>query len=182
MGTAGSDGGFAVWLTGPPASGKSTLARALAAALERRGVRPEILESDAVRRVLTPNPRYDDEEREAFYRALAWLAALLARRGVAVIIDATAQRRAWRDRARQEIPRFLEVHVDCPLELRVARDPKGLYRAAAQGATHSLPGLQAPYEAPEAPDLAVRTDQEPAAAAAERISSLIARRGWVLTN
>lgn len=178
MPTAASEDGFAVWLTGPPAAGKSTIARALAAGLERRERRPEVLESDALRRVLTPRPRYDDEERDTFYGALAWIAALLARRGVPVVVDATAQRRAWRDRARREIPRFLEVFVDCPLELRVARDPKGLYKAAARGAATSLPGLQAPYEPPETPELIVRTDLESAESAAERILALLTERGW----
>ncbi len=169
-----SEPGFAIWLTGPPASGKSTIARALADALGD----VEVLESDAVRRVLTPEPRYDDPEREQFYAALAWAAALLARRGVPVVVDATAQRRAWRERARREIPRFLEVFVDCPLELRIARDPKGLYRAAAEGGTSTLPGLQTPYEPPLQPDLVVRTDRESAEAGAARILALLKARQW----
>jgi adenylylsulfate kinase len=178
MPTAASEAGFAVWLTGPPAAGKSTIARALAAGLAGRGCRVEHLESDALRRLLTPRPRYDAEEREVFYGALGWIAARLAAHGAAVVVDATAQRRAWRDRARREIPRFAEVFVDCPPELRAARDPKGLYRTAAQGGTSTLPGLQAPYEPPEAPELTVRTDQEPAEASAARILSFLARRGW----
>ena len=169
-----SEPGFAVWLTGPPASGKSTIARALATALGD----VEVLESDAVRRVLTPQPRYDEPERELFYGALAWAAALLVRRGAAVVVDATAQRRAWRDRARRDIPRFLEVLVDCPLELRQARDPKGLYREAAEGRTSTLPGLQTPYEPPEAPELTIRTDRETPEAGAARILALIHEREW----
>ena len=179
MPTAASEAGFAVWLTGPPAAGKSTIARALAAELERRGRPPNVLESDVLRLLVTPVPSYDAEERERFYGTLADIAVRLAREGAAVVVDATAHRRAWRDRARREIPRFLEVFVDCPPEGRKARDPKGLYRAAAQGGASTLPGLQTPYEPPEAPELTVRTDQESAESAAARILALLAARGLV---
>jgi len=102
---------FAVWLTGLPASGKSTIARALAAELAGKGVRAALLESDAVRREISPLPKYDDASRDAFYATLAYLARVLVLHGVPVIVDATANRRAYRDRAREAIPHFLEVHV-----------------------------------------------------------------------
>jgi len=85
---------FAVWLTGLPASGKSTVARALAAELGGKGIRAAVLESDAVRREITPNARYGEAEREAFYSTLAYLARVLVLHGVPVIVDATANRRA----------------------------------------------------------------------------------------
>jgi len=143
---------FAVWITGLPASGKSTLAAALHAELARRGVDAEVLESDGLRRVLTPRPRYDEEERDAFYGAMLHIGGLLLRHGVPVIFDATANLRRYRDRARALIPRFFEVYVDTPLEVCRARDPKGLYRKAPG----SLPGLQAPYEPPLHPDFTGR--------------------------
>lgn len=156
---------FAIWLTGPPGAGKSTIAEALLA----RGLKAARLESDVLREKLTPGAGYDDAGREIFYGALVWLGRLLVDHGVSVIFDATAPRRAWRDRARGEIARFMEVHVDCPLELRAARDPKGLYRKAAAGGIATLPGLQAAYEPPLAPELTVRTDLESPEAAAGRI-------------
>ena len=106
---------FAVWLTGLPASGKSTVARALAAELGGKGIRAAVLESDAVRREIAPNAGYGEAERDAFYATLAFLARVLVLHGVPVIVDATANRRAYRDRARAAIPRFLEAHVRCPL-------------------------------------------------------------------
>jgi len=165
---------FALWLTGPPGAGKSTISDALF----RRGLDAARLESDVLRKVLMPKATYEDEDRDIFYGALLWIGRLLVDHGVSVVFDATAARRVWRDRARQAIEKFLEVHVDCPKELRAARDPKGLYREAAAGKISALPGLQAPYEPPLVPDLVVRTDRESPDAAAERIHAALKSRGW----
>jgi adenylylsulfate kinase len=167
---------FAVWVTGLPASGKSTLVAALKAQLASRGVDVAVLESDAVRPVFTPNPSYSEQERETFYRQFAFVGALLARHGVPVIFDATANRRAYRELARREIPRFVEVYVDCPLETCMARDPKGIYRNAREGGT--VPGLQARYEPPEHPGAVVHAGESPETAA-RRIVALLEEKGFV---
>ena len=96
---------LAIWLTGLPASGKSTIVTALIPQLENLGRPIEVLESDAVRRILTPAPTYSQAERDLFYRALAFMGARLVVHGVTVIFDATANRRAYRDFARSLIPR-----------------------------------------------------------------------------
>jgi adenylylsulfate kinase len=166
--------GFAVWITGLPASGKSTVATSLAAALRARGIEVEVLESDALRQVFTPHPRYDEKERDEFYGQIAHLGALLSRHGIAVIFDATANLRAYRDRARQQIPRFLEVYVDTPLEVCMHRDPKNIYR---QGL--AVPGLQAPYEPPLDPDLVIHGEQEPPESAARRIIAMLIESGLI---
>ena len=166
--------GFAVWITGLPASGKSTVAAALASELRARGVDVEVLESDVLRRIFTPQPRYDEAERDAFYGQVAYIGALLARHGVAVIFDATANLRTYRDRARQQIPRFLEVYVDTPLEVCITRDPKGVYREG-----RAVPGLQASYEPPLHPDLVIHGDQEPPENAAHRIVAKLIGSGLV---
>lgn len=166
--------GFAVWITGLPASGKSTVAAALASELRARGVDVEVLESDALRQIFTPHPRYDEEERDAFYGQIAHLAASLARHGVAVIIDATGNRRLYRDRARQQIPRFFEVYVDTPLEVCMSRDPKGIYRDGRQ-----VPGLQAAYEPPLHPDAVIHGDREPSESAARRIVAVLIGSGAI---
>jgi adenylylsulfate kinase len=168
---------FAVWLTGLPASGKSTTARALAKELEGRGVDCDVLESDELRKVLTPHPRYDEEEREDFYRQMAWIGALLVRHGVAVLFDATAHRRIYREQARREIPSFVEVYVSCPLEVCMARDPKGIYRAAAAGG--QVPGLQAPYEPPVEPDVLIHGDRDDPAESAKRVLAALEQKGFL---
>lgn len=170
---------FAVWLTGLPASGKSTVARALAAELAGKGIRAALLESDAVRREITPRPKYGDEERESFYATLAYLARMLVLHGVPVIVDATANRRAYRDRARAAIPSFLEVHVRCPLAVCQARDPKGIYRRGAEGTAQNVPGVSAPYEPPLLPEVVVDGAREDPAAAAGRIVSVLEKKGFL---
>lgn len=171
--------GFAVWLTGFPASGKSTIARFLAALLAGHGARAFVLDSDDLRSLITPKPRYDAAERDRFYGTLADLARTLSENGVPVLVAATANRRAYRDRARAGIPRFLEVHVACPLEVCRKRDPKGIYRRAAAGTARNVPGVSAPYEPPLRPEVVVDGYRDPAGKSAQAIFSVIASRGYL---
>src|SRR5678810_636823 len=115
---------FAIWITGLPASGKSTIVFALRPQLKALGLTVDVLESDAVRRLLTPQATYSLEERDLFYRALAFTGQRLVEHGVTVVFDATASRQNYRDLARSMIPRFLEVAVECPLEVCMQRDRK----------------------------------------------------------
>jgi adenylylsulfate kinase len=161
--------GCAIWLTGLPASGKSTIVAALIPQLQSLGRPVEVLESDTVRRVLTPTPTYSRDERDLFYRALALMGARLAAHGVTVIFDATANRRAYRDFARSLIPQFIEVAVECPLELCMQRDYKGTYQRGRRGESSTVPGLQEPYEAPINPEVRIDTTKVTASEAAEVI-------------
>jgi adenylylsulfate kinase len=170
---------WAIWVTGRPGSGKSTVARAAAARLAERGVPVTVLELDRIRHVLTPSPTYTAAEREVVYRALVSMARALTEAGVPVVIDATAHRRAWRDLARASIARFAEVQLDCPIEVAQARErtrprgaaPPDIYASAGRpGAT--VPGVDVPYERAEAADLTVDTSAEDVATAAEGIAAL----------
>ena len=145
---------FAVWLTGLSGSGKSAIARELLAQLHARGVDAAVLESDVMRRQLTPYPRYDEADRDFFYGAIAGIALVLVK-SRPVIIDATANLRRYRDAARSRIARFAEVHVDTPLEVCRARDTKGLYKGDAK----NLPGVGALYEPPPRPEVVVHGDR-----------------------
>lgn len=170
---------FALWITGLPASGKSTITRHVKALLASRGIDVAVLESDELRKVLTPHPRYDEQERETFYAQMVYIGALLVKHGVPVIFDATANLRAYRDRAREQIARFLEIYVDVPIAVSIERDPKGIYRKAREGTADSVPGLQAPYEPPLRPDLVIRGDQEASKAAADRVIELLLEKGYI---
>ena len=134
--------GWAIWITGLPASGKSSVTKALKEKLEEQGVGVQILESDIVRRVLTPNPTYLPEEREIFYNSLVYIGVLLTQNGVNVIFDATANRRRWRRAARGLINDFLQVYIRCPMEVCRERDPKGIYRRADMFEAVHVPGMQ----------------------------------------
>jgi len=170
---------FAVWITGLPASGKSTIAAELSAQLAARGIDVAVLESDELRKIFTPHSHYDPEERDTFYRQMVYVGTLLTRHGIPVIFDATANRRAYRDRARHEILKFLEVYVECSLATCIARDPKGIYRRARDGAAETVPGLQAEYEVPERPEVVLREDHETPEEAAHKIISKLGAMGYL---
>ena len=170
---------FAVWITGLPASGKSTVAFALAKQLENLELKVTILESDAMRKLFSANPQYDDRERDYFYGSLAFVGRVLTEHGISVIFDATANRRSYRERARQQIPHFIEVFVDCPLDVCIRRDPKGIYRKAQRGEAQHVPGLQTRYEPPLNLAVVVRGDQDYPEGAARRIVELLFSKGYV---
>jgi adenylylsulfate kinase len=156
-------------MTGLPASGKSTITAKLIIELNARGIDVALLESDELRKIFTPHPRYDLEERDIFYRQMVYVGGLLTQHGVPVIFDATANRRAYRDWARGQISKFVEAYVECPLTTCVARDPKGIYRRARYGAAETVPGLQTAYEAPQNPEVVLHGDREAPEDAARRI-------------
>ena len=135
---------WAIWVTGLPGCGKSTVAREAAARLAQAGAPVALLELDRMRTVVTPHPTYSEAEREIVYRSLVFAAVSLTEAGMPVIVDATAHRRAWRDLARTSIKRFAEVQIDCPLEVARAREgartsgaaPRAIYAGAGGAGRH----------------------------------------------
>jgi len=168
--------GFAVWITGVPASGKSSITRELVGKLNEQGVLPAVLESDVLRSILTPEPTYSPDERDRFYRQMAQIGEMLCREGIPVIFDATANRREYRNHARSGITSFLEVLVECPLELCRRRDPKGIYAAADLGKASHVPGVQEPFEPPLEPDIVVDGRDDPRISADAIVRRLRERR------
>ena len=175
---------WAIWITGLPGSGKSALARETArqlSALDGR-VTITVLELDEIRRGLTPTPTYRDEERDLVYRVLAWIAATLTEAGVPVIVDATAHRRAWRDRARARIGRFAEVQLVCPLELCREREekrtgshaPRAIYARAGRAGAR-VPGVDVAYEPALSPELSLDTATRPLAELVGEVVALARR-------
>jgi adenylylsulfate kinase len=164
---------LAVWITGLPASGKSTLAAALARQIREMGIDVTVLESDVLRKVFSRHPGYDEQDREYFYGSLAFIGHVLTDHGISVIFDATANRRSYRDGSRKQISRFVEVFVECPLETCIHRDP------AREGEASHVPGVQEVYEPPERPDIVVRGDHDNPEEAARRVIDLLARKSFL---
>ena len=178
---------FAVWFTGLPGSGKTAVASRTSSILEKKGIKVKILQLDEIRRVLTPDPKYTDEERDIVYASLAYMAKLLTESGVNVFIDATGNRRKYRDNARNIIPQFAEVFIRCSLEVCMEREarrkaafsPKGIYKKSAQSGAN-VPGVNVPYEEPLLPEIVIDSDrmkpEESAKKVADAIISLFGER------
>jgi len=169
---------WVVWFTGLPGCGKTTIAQHTKALLEDKDIPSKTLQLDEVRKVITPQPRYTEEEREIVYASLAYMAMLLYEAGVNVIVDATANRRKYRDLARDLVPRFAEIFVKAPLEVCMAREsvrkaefsPSGIYRKAREGA--AVPGIGVTYEEPPNPEVVVDSSEM----SPEQCAELVARR------
>jgi len=156
-----SCGGATLWLTGLPASGKSTIASALEHALVMRGIHAYRLDGDNVRHGLNSNLGFSREDRAENIRRIGEVAKLFADSGciaiTAFISPYTADREIVRRMHRESDLVFLEVLVDCPLQECVRRDPKGQYHRARAGEIKGFTGVDDPYEAPLHPDLVLKT-------------------------
>ncbi|MAU00180.1 MAG: adenylyl-sulfate kinase [Anaerolineaceae bacterium] len=170
---------FVLWLTGLPASGKTSIAKELVQILKQKNIHCQLLDSDEMRQRLTPNPTYSEAEREQFYRTLAYIAELLTGNGVPVIIAATGHKQHYRDAAREHIANFAEIYVKCSLATAMARDTKGIYQMAQEGKATAVPGLQVPYEAPTSPEIIVDTDAHTAAEGAHIIFNHLTQQGMI---
>jgi adenylylsulfate kinase len=168
-----------VWLTGLPASGKTTIARALEAALRVEGIPTEVLDGDELRGVLSPDLGFSQADRELHNRRVIYLAKLLSRNGVMTIVALISPYRAVRDAARQELGRFVEVWVKCSIEECIRRDPKGHYRRALTGENAQMTGVQAPYEPPEHPELILDTEQWPPERCVAELWRVLLEQGYI---
>lgn len=171
--------GFVVWLTGLSGAGKSTLADALVPGLRARGLPVELLDGDVVRTHLSKGLGFSREDRDINVDRIAFVAHLLARNGVAVVVAAISPYRRAREAARATIGDFVEVHVAPPLEACIARDVKGLYRRALAGEIPGFTGVSDPYEAPLAADVIIDTSTVDVPTGIERIEAKLVELGYL---
>jgi adenylylsulfate kinase len=172
---------WAIWITGLPGSGKTTVTREVADRLN--GEKLRTLQLDEIRTIVTPHPTFSEQERDIVYAFLAYTAKVLTESGVNVIIDATANRKRYRDLARQLIPHFVEVYISCSLETcrqreahRVAEfTPKRIYEKS-QAPEAAVPGVNVPYEMTKDPELIIDSERVAPKEAAEIIAQEIKRR------
>ena len=168
--------GLTVWLTGLSGAGKSTLAAEVCTRLREIGCRVEVLDGDVVRQRLWKNLGFSEEDRAENIRRLGFIAELLSRNGVIVIVAAISPYRAIRDEVRSRIPNFAEVYVNAPLAVCEQRDAKGLYRRARSGELLQFTGIDSPYEPPLTPELECRTDRERVEESATRLFNYVVER------
>jgi adenylyl-sulfate kinase len=171
--------GFAIWLTGLSGAGKSTLAELLVTRLRAAGGNVELLDGDFVRTNLSQGLGFSREDRDINIRRIGFVAELLTRNGVMVIVAAISPYRDAREEVKRKIPRFIEVHVDCSIEVLTARDTKGLYKRALAGEIGHFTGISDPYEPPLNPALTIHTDRESVEEAIEKIWRELEVRGFV---
>lgn len=154
--------GAVVWLTGLPGSGKSTLAMALERRLTDLGWQAYTLDGDNIRRGLNADLGFSPQNRQENIRRIGEVAALFADAGTVCIAAFISPYREDRAKARAAAGgrRFFEVYVKSELATCERRDPKGHYRKARAGLLKDFTGVDAPYEAPEFPDIAVDTETQ----------------------
>ncbi len=154
-----SKNGFTIWLTGPSGAGKTYLANGLKEEMAKSGREVEVLDGDSVRKKLYPDIGFSKEAREMHNRVVINTAKLLTKYGTATIVSLISPYRHVRDFARDEIGSFLEVLVDSTKEVRIERDPKGLYARAIKGEITNLTGYDGVYEEPLDPEVVVKSHE-----------------------
>lgn len=166
-------------MTGLPGSGKTTIALEVEKKLRAMGRNIEILDGDEVRKGLSSDLGFSKEDRQRHAKRVTYVAKVLTRNEVIVLVGLISPFRAFRQYARDEIGEFIEVFVDTSLEECIERDPKGLYKMAMDGQIKDLTGLQDPYEAPEDPELVIPTEDVTVEQAADMIMDQLSTQGYL---
>jgi adenylylsulfate kinase len=171
--------GFVAWFEGLPCSGKTTLSRAVADHLRAQGRRVEVLDGDEVRQMFSPELGYSRKDREFHARRVSYVARMLSRNGVAVLVAMITPYETSRQAARATVGgRFVEVWLRCPLEVCRSRDVKGIYRPHPPGGSR-VTGLDDPFEEPLNPELTVDTAGEDPPRSTRRILEFLAGQGYI---
>jgi adenylyl-sulfate kinase len=171
--------GFTLWFTGMSGAGKSTISRMLELKLRQFGARVEVLDGDVVRTHLSKGLGFSKEDRDENIRRIGFVCELLTRNGVIAVAAAISPYREVRDEVRSRIPNFVEVYVECPVEVLAERDVKGLYRRALAGEIAQFTGINDPYEPPLSPEVVVNSSRESPEESVEKIWATLERLGLV---
>jgi bifunctional enzyme CysN/CysC len=170
-----------LWFTGLSGSGKSTIANLVEKALAAEGRHTYLLDGDNVRHGLNRDLGFTDADRVENIRRVGETAKLFLDAGLIVLVSFISPFRSERRMARELVgeTEFIEIFVDTPLEVCMARDPKGLYEKAKAGAIRNFTGIDSPYEAPERAELTIKTEEAPPEAQAERILRHLRDGGYI---
>jgi adenylyl-sulfate kinase len=179
MAEAAMHKGFTLWFTGMSGAGKSTVSNLLQARLQSLGAKVEVLDGDVVRTYLSKGLGFSKEDRDENIRRIGFVCELLSRHGVIAIAAAISPYRAVRDEVRGRIANFVEVYVECPIEVLAARDVKGLYKKALAGELAHFTGVSDPYEPPLAPEVTIYSSKETPEESVDRIWATLEHLGLV---
>ena len=171
--------GFVLWFTGLSGAGKSTISNIIEARLRAAGAEVELLDGDVVRTHLSKGLTFSKEDRDINIRRIGFVAELLARHGVIVLVAAISPYRAVREEVRSTIANFVEVYVECPIAVLAERDVKGLYKKALAGEIAHFTGVSDPYEPPLNPEVTVHSSLETPQESADRIWATLERSGLI---
>ena len=173
--------GVTVWFTGLSASGKSTVATSVDQLLTGRGKHCYVLDGDNIRFGLNRDLGFSPEDRNENIRRIGEVAKLFTQAGIINLTAFISPYIVDRDRNReiQEPRDFIEVYVECPLEVCETRDPKGLYAKARAGLVKEFTGISAPYEAPVNPEVVLHTDRETEEESARRVVEFLESKGYL---
>lgn len=171
-------GSVIVWFTGLSGSGKSTLANAVEQELFRQGIRTYVLDGDNIRHGLNNNVDFSAEGRTENIRRIGEVAKLFIEAGVVVLTAFISPFKSDRDRVRSLVgsEEFIEVFVDCPLEICEQRDVKGLYKKARAGEIADFTGISSPFEVPENPELTIATGTIHLRQSVEQVTNFILKK------
>ncbi len=171
-----------LWFTGLSGAGKTTIAKEVQADLLKHGVKTELLDGDEVRATLSSDLGFSKKDRDLQVQRIAFVANLLAKNGIVVLVSAISPYRDSRNGAIGSFARGFEIFVDAPLPVLERRDTKGLYRRAQLGEVKNLTGVDDPYERPEFPALRLDTDGTQISGSVEEVLTLLAKEGIVDRN
>ncbi|MEZ4461827.1 MAG: adenylyl-sulfate kinase [bacterium] len=168
-----------IWLTGLPASGKTTLATALVKSFRESGRHAVLLDGDDLRRGVCSDLGFSEADRDENVRRVVAIARLLARQGAIPVCALVSPMSGHRRHAREQLAPYFEVFVDCPANVCARRDPKGLWRAALDGEIPDFTGLGQRFELPESADYRYKSDQETVAEALQAVLQAMTKRGML---
>jgi adenylylsulfate kinase len=172
--------GFTLWFTGLSGAGKTTVSEIVEKELRARFGQVEVLDGDIVRTNLSKGLGFSREDRDTNILRIGFVADLLTRNGVGVIVSAISPFKEARDQVRRNIGEdFIEVFVDAPLEVCAERDVKGLYKKAFAGEIPQFTGVSDPYEPPAAPELHIKTSEEEPNESARRVIDRLEELGYL---
>ncbi len=171
--------GFTLWFTGLVCSGKSVLADTLADNLKKRGMKVERLDGDIVRKSLTRDLGFSNEDRRRNIERVTFVAKLLTRNGVAVLASFISPFNDIREYSRKEIGKYILVYVKCPIEVCEQRDVKGMYAKARAGEIMQFTGIDSPFEEPDKADIIVDTSKQTIEESKEIILNSLDKMGYL---